>query len=157
MAVPELKKIKINVGIGSRLKNSKDYSDVVSNVAAIAGQNPIVTKARLAISNFKLREGMPTGVTVTLRGKKMYDFFRRLVDVALPRVRDFRGLPVKSFDGNGNYSIGLKDCTVFPEISLEDVSSIHGLGISIETSTDKDEEAKALLKALGFPFQKITS
>ncbi|MBN2087286.1 50S ribosomal protein L5 [Candidatus Peregrinibacteria bacterium] len=153
-AVPKLEKVKINVGIGSLTKNTKDFSDVVENVSKIAGQKPVVTNAKKAISNFKLREGMPTGITVTLRGEKMYEFIYRLVNVVIPRVRDFRGLKTKSFDGSGNYSIGFKEALVFPEINPDDVLNIHGLQITIITSAKNDDQGRALLTKLGFPFKK---
>jgi len=154
MAVPRLSKIKLNVGIGTITKNTKDYSDVVSNVAKIAGQQPVVTNAKLAISNFKLRKGMPTGITVTLRGKRMYEFVYRLVNIVLPRVRDFRGLNPKSFDGHGNYSIGFKEALVFPEINPDDVLNVHGIQVTVATTATDDEAALALLSKIGFPFKK---
>ncbi len=154
MAVPKISKIKLNVGIGTLTKNTKDYSDVVTNVAKIAGQQPVVTKAKMAISNFKLRAGMPTGITVTLRGKNMYEFIYRLVNIVFPRVRDFRGLNPKSFDGQGNYSIGFKEALVFPEINPDDVLNIHGIQVTISTTAKNDEEGRALLDQIGFPFKK---
>ena len=154
LAVPRLKKVKLNVGIGSLTKNTKDFSDVIDNIAKITGQKPVVTNAKVAISNFKLRQGMPTGITVTLRGKKMYDFIYRLVNIALPRVRDFRGLNLKAFDGKGNYSIGFKESLVFPEINPDDVLNVHGFQTTIVTSAKNDEEGIALLTQLGFPFKK---
>lgn len=154
MAVPRIEKVKLNVGIGSLTKQTKDFSDVVSNVTKIAGQKPVVTNAKLAISNFKLRKGMPTGLTVTLRGKKMYEFIYRLVNIVFPRVRDFRGLSPKAFDGQGNYSIGFKEALVFPEINPDDVLNIHGIQITIVTTAKNDEEGRALLTKIGFPFKK---
>lgn len=154
MAVPRISMIKLNVGIGTLTRNTKDYSDVVSNVSKIAGQKPVVTKAKMAISNFKLRQGMPTGITVTLRGKKMYEFIYRLVNIVFPRVRDFRGLNPKSFDGHGNYSIGFKEALVFPEINPDDVLNIHGMQVTISTTAKNDEEGRALLDQIGFPFKK---
>jgi len=154
MAVPRLSKVKLNVGIGTITKNTKDYSDVVSNVARIAGQKPVVTNAKMAISNFKLRQGMPTGITVTLRGKRMYEFVYRLVNIVLPRVRDFRGLNPKSFDGHGNYSIGFKEALVFPEINPDDVLNVHGIQVTVTTTAGDDESAYALLSKIGFPFKK---
>lgn len=156
MAVPRLSKVKLNVGIGTLTKNTKDYSDVVSNVSKISGQKPVVTKAKIAISNFKLRQGMPTGITVTLRGKNMYEFVYRLVNIVCPRVRDFRGLNPKSFDGHGNYSIGFKEALVFPEISPDDVLNVHGIQVTIETTAKNDEEGRALLTMMGFPFKKLS-
>jgi len=154
MAVPRISKIKLNVGIGTLTKNTKDYSDVVTNVAKISGQQPVVTKAKIAISNFKLREGMPTGITVTLRGKKMYEFIYRLVNIVFPRVRDFRGLNPKSFDGQGNYSVGFKEALVFPEINPDDVLNVHGIQVTISTTAKNDEAGRALLTQIGFPFKK---
>jgi len=155
MAAPRLEKIVVNVGIGTRMKNSKDYSDIVSNIASITGQRPIVTKAKQAISNFKLREDMPNGIVTTLRKEKMMSFLNRMINVAFPRIRDFQGFAEKGFDGNGNYSVGIKDCSIFPEINPDDLSHIHGLSISIITTTNEDQQAKTLLKALNFPFKKI--
>jgi large subunit ribosomal protein L5 len=154
MAVPKLDKIIVDVGIGTRVKVSKDYSDIVDNVIAITGQKPVIIMAKKAISNFKLRQGSPSGVVVTLRKKKMLDFFNRLVNVAFPRIRDFQGLSDKSFDGRGNYSIGIKDCTIFPEINPDDLSNIHGMSITIVTTSQNDEGARALFRALNFPFKK---
>jgi large subunit ribosomal protein L5 len=154
MAVPKLKSVKINVGIGSITKNTKDFSDVIENVSKITGQKPVITKSKIAISNFKLRENMPVGIVTTLRGKNMYEFIYRLVNVALPRVRDFRGLSPKAFDGKGNYSIGLKEALVFPEINPDNVLNVHGLQVTIVTTAKNDEEGFALLKKIGFPFKK---
>lgn len=154
MAVPRLSKVKLNVGIGTLTKNTKDFSDVVANISKIAGQKPVVTNAKIAISNFKLRQGMPTGITVTIRGKAMYEFIYRLVNIVLPRVRDFRGLNPKSFDGKGNYSIGFKEAIVFPEVSAEDVLNVHGIQVTIATTAKDDEEGRALLDKMGFPFKK---
>ncbi len=154
MAVPKISKIKLNVGIGTLTRNTKDFSDVIANVAKISGQQPVVTKAKMAISNFKLREGMPTGITVTLRGKKMYEFIYRLVNIVFPRVRDFRGLNTKSFDGNGNYSVGFKEALVFPEINPDDVLNVHGIQVTISTTAKNDEGGRALLTQIGFPFKK---
>ncbi len=154
MAVPKISKIKLNVGIGTLTKRTKDYSDVVNNIAKIAGQKPVVTKAKVSISNFKLREGMPVGITVTLRGKKMYEFIYRLVNIVFPRVRDFRGLNPKSFDGQGNYSVGFKEALVFPEINPDDVLNVHGVQVTISTTAKNSEEGYALLNQIGFPFKK---
>jgi large subunit ribosomal protein L5 len=154
MAVPKVSKIKLNVGIGTLTKNTKDYSDVVTNIAKITGQQPVVTKAKKAISNFKLRQGMPTGITVTLRGKRMYEFLYRLVNIVFPRMRDFRGLSPKSFDGQGNYSIGFKEALVFPEINPDDVLNVHGVQVTVTTTAKNDEEGRALLYQIGFPFKK---
>jgi len=154
MALPKLEKININVGIGTLTKKTKDFSDVIQNIAKISGQKPVVTNAKLAISNFKLRQGMPTGITVTLRGEKMYEFIYRLVNIVIPRVRDFRGLNPRSFDGTGNYSIGFKEALVFPEINPDDVMNIHGIQITISTTANNDEHGRALLDQMGFPFKK---
>lgn len=153
-AVPQIKAVKINVGIGSHVVAGKDPEDIVKNITAITGQKPIVPKSKKAISNFKLKLNMPSGVVVTLRGKRMYDFLSKLINVALPRIRDFRGISKKSFDGHGNYSIGLKEHTIFPEIRAEDVSKIHGLQITIQTNAGNNKKALELLKAFGFPFKK---
>jgi large subunit ribosomal protein L5 len=154
-ALPQITKVSVNVGIGSAVTSgNKDYSVVERNLAAITGQKPTVKKARVSVSNFKLREGMPVGLNVTLRGDRMYDFVERLVNVALPRVRDFRGISYKSFDGQGNYSLGVKECTIFPEVDNESLSQMHGLQVNIQTNAKNDDEAYLLLKALGFPFKK---
>jgi len=153
-AVPRVEKVKVNVGIGTLSKQVKDFSEVIDNVARITGQKPVVTNAKIAVSNFKLRKGMPVGITTTVRGKRAYDLIERLVNVVLPRVRDFRGLSPKSFDGNGNYSIGFKEATVFPEISPDDVTNVHGIQVTISTTAKSNEEGMALLKKMGFPFKK---
>ncbi len=155
MAKPKVTKVTINVGIGTYVKaHNKDFSNIVENIMAISGQKPIVTKAKKAVSNFKLREKEPTGIKVTLRGERMEDFITKLVNIVFPRVRDFRGLSPKAFDGNGNYSIGFREHTVFPEISPDDVMKLHGLQVNIITSAITDEEGLELLKTLGFPFKK---
>lgn len=152
MAVPALEKIVVNVGIGSQ-KDDKTYKDfVVESVTAITAQRPVVTSARLSIAGFKLREGMEVGVKTTLRGERMEDFFYRLVHIVLPRVRDFRGVSLDSFDGQGNYSLGLTEHTVFPEVSADDVTRTHPLEITIVTSATTDEDARELFLRLGFPF-----
>lgn len=153
-AVPHIKAVKINVGIGSHVVAGKDPEDIVKNVVAITGQKPIVPKSKKAISNFKLKINMPSGVVVTLRGKRMYDFLTKLIHVVFPRIRDFRGISKKSFDNHGNYSIGIKEHTIFPEIRADDVSKIHGLQITIQTNAESDKNAFELLKAFGFPFKK---
>ena len=154
-AVPKVTKITINVGIGSIIQNQgKDISHIEENLAKISGQKPVITKSKKAISNFKIREDMPVGLVVTLRGKRMYDFLNKLINITLPRVRDFRGLSEKAFDGNGNYSLGLKEHVVFPEINPDDVLHLHGVQITITTSADNNDNAKALLKSLNFPFKK---
>ena len=152
-AVPKIKKVSINVGIGSYLAGSKDYSQVMENVTLIAGQKGVLRKARMSVSNFKLREGMPVGISVTLRGKKMDDFLTKLVNIVLPRVRDFRGISSKSFDKQGNYSLGIKEYTVFPEVNPDDVIKIHGLQVTVETTATNQYEGYLLLKKLGFPFK----
>lgn len=153
-AVPQLKKITVNVGMGSYLNGEKDYSKVVDGIAQITGQQPIVKKSRLSISNFKLREGMPVGVSVTLRRDKMYDFFERLVTIVFPRIRDFRGFSPKSFDGKGNYSLGISDHLIFPEIPTDEVIKPFGIQVTLTTTANDDEGARALFDAFGFPFQK---
>lgn len=152
-AVPKIKKVSINVGIGTYLAGGKDYSQVMENVGLIAGQKPVVKKSKKAISNFKLRAGMPVGISVTLRGGRMDDFLTKLVNVVLPRVRDFRGISAKCFDRQGNYSIGVKEHTVFPEINADDISKLHGIQINIETSANNPYEGYLLLKKFGFPFK----
>jgi large subunit ribosomal protein L5 len=154
MSVPRLQKIIVNVGIGTRMKTTKDYSDVVENVEAITGQKPVVTMSKKAISNFKLRADYPSGIVTTLRRGKMLDFFNRMVNVAFPRIRDFQGFSDKAFDGKGNYSIGIKDITIFPEVRTDDLSNVHGMSITIVTSGKNDEEARSLLRNLNFPFKK---
>jgi len=154
-ALPALKTVKINIGLGPLVLAKKDYSDVLQNIAAITGQKPVVNKARKSISNFKIREGMPVGASVTLRGKTMYDFMTKLIHVTFPRIRDFRGFSAKAFDGNGNYSMGIKENTVFPEINPDTVDKIHGLQITIVTTAQDDEQGYKLLKAMGFPFQPL--
>lgn len=154
-AVPKVKKISLNIGIGSIIQGQgKDFSHIEENLAKMTGQKPVVTKARKAISNFKIRENVPVGLTVTLRGKRMYDFLSKLINITLPRVRDFRGLSPKAFDGNGNYSIGLKEHVVFPEINPDDVLHLHGVQITINTTAKNDDDARTLFKALNFPFKK---
>ena len=153
-AVPRVKLVKINVRIGSYLAGSKDYSEVVKNITEITGQKPIVTKARKAISNFKLRAGMPVGVVVTLRKDRMYDFLNKIISVVLPRTRDFRGITVRSFDGHGNYSLGIREFTVFPEIKPDDVVKNFGMQITIVTTALDNKLGYKLLRQLGFPFKK---
>jgi large subunit ribosomal protein L5 len=153
MAVPRLEKIVVNVGVGEAVGDSKKIASVCDDLAAITGQKPVVTRAKKSIANFKLREGMPIGAKVTLRRDRMYEFLDRLVTVALPRVRDFRGLPSKAFDGNGNYAMGLKEQIVFPEIDYDKVDAIRGMDVVICTSARTDEEARQLLKEFDLPFQ----
>jgi large subunit ribosomal protein L5 len=154
MAVPRLDKITINIGLGEATQNPKLMDPAVSELAQIAGQKPVVTKARKSISAFKLREGMTIGCMVTLRGERMFEFFDRLVNVTLPRVRDFRGLSTKSFDGRGNYTLGIKDQLIFPEIDYNKVEKTKGMNISIVTTARSDAEGIALLRHLGMPFRQ---
>ena len=152
--VPKLVKIVLNMGLGDVKDNSKSFNIAVDELALISGQKPVTTKAKNAIANFKVRQGMKMGAKVTLRGTRMYEFFDRLTAIALPRVRDFRGISDKSFDGRGNYSMGIKEQLIFPEISYDKVEKIRGLDISFITTAKTDAEAKALLKALGLPFAR---
>lgn len=153
-ALPKLLKVNVNVGIGSLYTSgNKDYSYIEESIMNITGQRPKMIKARKSVSNFKLREGMPNGLSVTLRGKRMYDFIYKLVNIALPRVRDFRGITVKGFDGRGNFSLGLKDVTIFPSVNHDSLSRAHGLQINVCTSAEDSRSAYVLLKALGFPFK----
>ena len=155
--VPRLEKIVINVGLGEAPKNAKLMDSVVEELGIITGQKAVVTRARKAISNFGLREGMPIGAKVTLRGARMYEFLDRLINVSLPRVRDFRGVPTRSFDGRGNYTLGVKEQLIFPEIDYDKVTQVHGMDIVIVTTTDKDNEAYALLREMGMPFRGETA
>jgi large subunit ribosomal protein L5 len=151
MDVPRLEKIVINMGLGEAVANPKAIESAVEDLTAISGQKPIVTKARKSIANFKLREGMPIGVSVTLRQTRMYEFLDRFVSVALPRVRDFRGLSPKGFDGKGNYTAGVREHIIFPEVDLDKVERTRGLSVTLATSAPNDEQGKALLVALGLP------
>jgi large subunit ribosomal protein L5 len=153
LAVPRLEKIVLNMGLGEATQNPKVIDSAVEELTAITGQKPVVTKAKKAIANFKLRAGLPIGAMVTLRGDRMYEFFDRLVNVALPRVRDFKGVADRSFDGRGNYSLGLREQVIFPEINLEKVDKVKGLTIVICTTARTDADGKALLRALGMPFR----
>ena len=154
MAVPKLTTIVINMGVGEASQDRKKIEGAVDNLALIAGQKPVITRARKAIANFKLRENMIVGCSVTLRKARMYEFLDRLVNIALPRVRDFRGLPRKSFDGSGNYNMGLKEQIVFPEIDYEEIDKVRGMNITICTTAKTDEEARVLLEGFQMPFQK---
>jgi large subunit ribosomal protein L5 len=154
MQVPRLTKIVINIGLGEAIQNAKIVDTVVSELTLITGQKPVVTKAKKSIASFKLREGMTIGVMVTLRKHRMYEFFDRLVNIALPRIRDFRGVSPKSFDGRGNYSVGLTEQLIFPEIDYDKIDKIRGMGICLSTTARNDEEAYYLLKSLGMPFRK---
>lgn len=152
MQVPRLVKITVNKGLGEASQNKKVLDDAVEELRLITGQQPAVRNARKSISNFKLREGMPVGVATTLRGERMWEFMDRLVTLALPRVRDFKGVPDRSFDGRGNYTLGIKEQIIFPEIDIDKVARVSGLDISFVTTAQTDEEAQALLKELGMPF-----
>ena len=155
MMIPKLEKIVLNIGCGrAAVKDSKKLDSALSELTAISGQRPVVTKAKKANASFKLRQGMPVGLKVTLRRKKMYEFLDRLVNIALPRVRDFRGVNSKSFDGNGNYALGLKEQYVFPEIEYDNVDSVRGMDIIFVTSAKSDEEARELLNGFDFPFNQ---
>ena len=154
--VPRLEKIVLNVGLGEAPKQPKLLDSIVEELTLISGQKPLVTRARKAISNFGIREGMPIGASVTLRGPRMYEFMDRFVNTAVPRIRDFRGLPTRSFDGRGNYTLGIKEQMIFPEIEYDKVQKIHGMDIVFVTTTNKDNEALSLLRELGMPFRGET-
>jgi len=153
MQIPRLLKVTLNMGLGEAVQNAAALENGVAELTGIAGQKPVVTRARKSIANFKLREGMPIGAMVTLRGARMWDFVDRLVNVALPRVRDFRGLSPKSFDGRGNYSLGVREQIIFSEIDIDKVEKSRGIGIVMNTSANTDEEGRALLRELGIPFR----
>jgi len=154
MAVPRLVKIVLNMGLGEAIQNPKALDVATNELAVITGQKPIITRAKKSIASFKLRQGMAIGATVTLRGDRMYEFLDRLISIALPRVRDFRGVSTKSFDGRGNYTLGLKDQLIFPEIDFGKVDKARGMNVSIITTAKTDEEALALLRHLGMPFRQ---
>lgn len=154
MQIPKLDKIVLNVGCGEARENSKVVDAIVSDLAQITGQRPIVCKAKKSVANFKLREGMPIGVKVTLRGDRMYEFLDRLINIALPRVRDFRGISDQSFDGRGNYAFGVKEQLIFPEVDYEKIDRIRGMDIIVVTTAKTDEEARELLRQFGMPFKK---
>jgi large subunit ribosomal protein L5 len=154
MAVPRLAKITVNIGLGEATQNARLMDGAVNELGQITGQRPVVNKARKSISAFKLRQGMPIGCSVTLRGERMYEFFDRLVNVALPRVRDFRGISAKSFDGRGNYTLGIRDQLIFPEIDYAKVDKTKGMNVTITTTARNDAEGLALLKAMGMPFRQ---
>lgn len=154
MQVPQVKKIVLNMGLGEAVQNPKIVEGAAEELTRIAGQKAVITKAKKSIATFKLREGMPIGCRVTLRGERMYDFLSKLVNIALPRVRDFRGLSPKMFDGRGNYSMGIKEQIIFPEIDYDKIDKIKGLNITIVTSAPTDDEARFLLKKMGMPFKK---
>lgn len=154
MQVPKVEKIVINMGVGDAVQNTKALDAAVEDLTIISGQKPVITKAKKSIAGFRLREGMPIGTKVTLRGERMYEFLDKLISVSLPRVRDFRGVSKKSFDGRGNYTLGVKEQLIFPEIDYDKVSKIRGMDIVIVTTANSDEEARELLTQFGMPFQK---
>ena len=154
MQAPRLEKIVVNMGVGEAINNVKFLEEAVADLAIITGQQPIITKAKKSIENFKLREEMPIGCKVTLRGEKMYDFLEKIIKVALPRVRDFRGISGSSFDGRGNYTFGLKEQIIFPEIDYDKINKVRGMDITVVTTANTDQEGYALLKELGMPFKK---
>ncbi len=154
MEIPKIDKIVINMGVGEAVSNSKVLDEAVAELTLITGQKPITTRAKKSIAGFRLREGMPIGCKVTLRGARMYDFLDKLVSVSLPRVRDFRGVSKNSFDGRGNYTLGVKEQLIFPEIDFDKVNKVRGMDIVVVTTANTDEEARELLKQLGMPFQK---
>lgn len=154
MQVPKVEKIVINMGVGDAVSNAKNLDKAVDELTLLAGQKPVITKAKKSIAGFRLREGMPIGAKVTLRGQKMYDFLDKLITVSLPRVRDFQGISNKAFDGRGNYTLGIKEQLIFPEITYDNVDKVRGMDIVIVTSAQTDEESYALLKELGMPFRK---
>jgi large subunit ribosomal protein L5 len=153
MQVPKLEKIVVNMGVGEAVHNSKALDDAIEELTVITGQKPIATKAKKSIANFKLREGMPIGAKVTLRGERMYEFLDKLVTIALPRVRDFHGISGNAFDGRGNYTVGIKEQLIFPEINFDKISKVRGLDIVIVTTAKSDEEGRALLTLMGMPFR----
>ncbi|MBW1750022.1 MAG: 50S ribosomal protein L5 [Deltaproteobacteria bacterium] len=157
MEIPRLEKIVLNMGLGEAVQNPKIVEKAANELTLIAGQKAVVTRARKSIATFKLREGMPIGARVTLRQEKMYDFFSKLVNIALPRVRDFRGVSVKGFDGNGNYSMGVTEHIIFPEVDYDKIDKIRGLNVTIVTSAGSDDEGRALLQMLGMPFKQKKS
>ena len=154
MQIPKIEKIVLNMGVGDAVANSKALDDAVDEMTIIAGQKPVITKAKKSIANFKLREGMPIGCKVTLRGERMYEFLDKLVTITLPRVRDFHGINPNGFDGRGNYTLGVKEQLIFPEINYDQIKKIRGLDIVIVTTANTDEEGRALLTLMGMPFRK---
>ena len=154
MQAPKIEKIVVNIGVGDAVQNAKVLDTAVEELAQITGQKPIITKAKKSIATFRLREGMPIGAKVTLRGERMYEFLDKLISVSLPRVRDFRGISKKAFDGRGNYTLGVKEQLIFPEIDYDKVSKVRGMDIVIVTTANTDEEARELLTQFGMPFQK---
>tara|TARA_B100001750_G_scaffold88986_1_gene70322 strand:+ start:2089 stop:2628 length:540 start_codon:yes stop_codon:yes gene_type:complete len=153
MGVPKITKVTINMGVGEVLTDKKILENAVEDLALISGQKPLITKVRKSVANFKIREGMPIGCKVTLRGDRMFEFLQRLLGIAIPRERDFRGLDISSFDGQGNYSLGVKEHIIFPEIDYDKVDKIRGMDISITTSANSDQEGELLLRAMNFPFK----
>jgi large subunit ribosomal protein L5 len=156
MEIPRIEKIVINVGLGDAKDDPKLLDSVVKEVALVAGQRPVVTRARKSVSNFNLRDGMPIGVKVTLRSNRMYEFMDRFISTAIPRIRDFRGFNGRAFDGRGNYTVGIREQMIFPEIDYDDIVRVHGMDITFVTSTDRDDEALVLLREMGFPFRGET-
>jgi large subunit ribosomal protein L5 len=154
MAIPKVEKVVLNMGVGEAISNIKVLDNAVEELATITGQKPVITKAKKSIASFKLREGQSIGTRVTLRGEKMYEFLDRLINIALPRVRDFRGVPTKSFDGRGNYTLGIRDHVIFPEIDVAKIDKSKGMNITIVTTAKNDEQARFLLRELGMPFGK---
>ena len=154
MPVPRIEKITLNMGVGEALTDKKLLDNAVADLTAISGQKPLITKARKSVAGFKIRQGYPIGCKVTLRGERMWEFFERLITIAVPRIRDFRGLSAKSFDGRGNYSMGVREQIIFPEIDYDKVDRVRGLDITITTTAKNDEEGQALLAAFNFPFRK---
>ncbi len=154
MQVPDLRKIVLNIGLGEARENARAVETASADLATITGQKPIVTRASKSIANFRIREGMPIGVMVTLRGRRMWEFLDRLIGAALPRIRDFRGCPIKAFDGRGNYSLGVREQLIFPEIDYDKIDRIRGMQVNIITSAENDEEGKRLLELLGMPFAR---
>ena len=154
MQVPRIEKITLNMGVGEALTDKKLLDNAVADLTAISGQKPLITKARKSVAGFKIRQGYPIGCKVTLRGERMWEFFERLISIAVPRIRDFRGLNAKSFDGRGNYSMGVREQIIFPEINYDKVDRVRGLDITITTTAKTDEEGQALLAAFNFPFRK---
>ena len=154
MQVPRIQKITLNMGVGEAVGDKKQLDNALADLEMLSGQKPVITKARKSVAGFKIREGFPIGCKVTLRGERMWDFFDRLVQIAIPRIRDFRGLSPKSFDGRGNYSMGVREQIIFPEIEYDKVDKVRGLDITISTSAETDEEGRALLSAFNFPFKQ---
>ena len=154
MEIPKLEKIVVNMGVGDAVSNSKVLDDAVNELQAITGQKPVITKAKKSIASFKLREGMPIGCKVTLRGERMYEFLDKLISISLPRVRDFHGINENAFDGRGNYTLGVKEQLIFPEINFDNIKKLRGMDIVIVTTANTDEEGRALLSLLGMPFYK---